>query len=116
MLPVEAQISFFYTDDLEATADFYENIMELPLMKDQGDCRIYRVREGAFIGFCLRDEVDPTGIIICFVSPEVDVWYERLQAKGVVFEKAPSLNPKYNIYHCFLRDPNGYLLEIQRFL
>jgi hypothetical protein len=21
-----------------------------------------------------------------------------------------------NIYHCFLRDPNGYLIEIQRFL
>ncbi|MGC9334228.1 MAG: VOC family protein, partial [Anaerolineae bacterium] len=20
------------------------------------------------------------------------------------------------IYHCFLRDPNGYLIEIQRFL
>ncbi|OQY24133.1 MAG: hypothetical protein DRJ03_06405 [Chloroflexi bacterium] len=26
------------------------------------------------------------------------------------------LNPRYNIYHCFLRDPNGYLIEIQRFL
>ena len=21
-----------------------------------------------------------------------------------------------HIYHCFLRDPNGYLIEIQRFL
>jgi len=35
--------------------------------------------------------------------------------RGVVFDSPPALNPKYNIYHCFLRDPNGYLLEIQRF-
>jgi hypothetical protein len=32
------------------------------------------------------------------------------------FEKPPAANPRYNIYHCFLRDPNGYLLEIRRFL
>ena len=38
-----------------------------------------------------------------------------LQARGVQFDKPPELNPKYAIYHCFLRDPNGYLLEIQRF-
>lgn len=116
MLPFEEQISFFYTRDLEATADFYENVIGLPLAKDQGDCRIYRVSEGAFIGFCLREHVDPTGIIICFVTPDVDGWYEQLYAKGVVFEKAPAVNSGYNIYHCFLRDPNGYLLEIQRFL
>jgi catechol 2,3-dioxygenase-like lactoylglutathione lyase family enzyme len=25
-------------------------------------------------------------------------------------------NRDYDICHCFLRDPNGYLIEIQRFL
>ena len=49
------------------------------------------------------------------VTQEVDRWYEHLRARGVAFEKPPALNPKYNIYHCFLRDPNGYLIEIQRF-
>jgi hypothetical protein len=34
----------------------------------------------------------------------------------VHFEKAPATNEQYKIYHAFLRDPNGYLLEIQRFL
>lgn len=33
---------------------------------------------------------------------------------GIVFEKS-QLNPRYAIYHCFLRDPSGYLIEIQRF-
>ncbi len=34
----------------------------------------------------------------------------NLAAQGVVFEKPPADNPRYGIYHCFLRDPNGYLI------
>ncbi len=118
MLPIDHQISFFYTLDLEVTAHFYEQVMGLPLYKDQGDCRIYQVSEAAYIGFCQREKtpVKPQGIIICLVTPEVDAWYEQLRGQGVPFEKPPTLNRKYNIYHCFLRDPNGYLIEIQRFL
>ncbi len=33
----------------------------------------------------------------------------------VPFEKESAFNPDYKIYHCSLRDPNGYLVEIQRF-
>ena len=34
----------------------------------------------------------------------------------VYLEKPPTLHPDFNIYHCIVRDPNGYLIEIQRFL
>jgi catechol 2,3-dioxygenase-like lactoylglutathione lyase family enzyme len=50
------------------------------------------------------------------VSRDVDGWHQHLAARGVVFEQPPQLNDRYNIYHCFLRDPDGHLLEIQRFL
>jgi catechol 2,3-dioxygenase-like lactoylglutathione lyase family enzyme len=46
----------------------------------------------------------------------VDVWHAYLAERGVAFEKAPALNARYNIYNCFFRDPDGYLLEIQAFL
>ncbi|HEY9804664.1 MAG TPA: VOC family protein, partial [Leptolyngbyaceae cyanobacterium] len=55
------------------------------------------------------------GVIFTLVTQQVDEWYEYLKKLGVEFEKPPTLNEKYNIYHCFLRDPNGYLIEIQRF-
>jgi catechol 2,3-dioxygenase-like lactoylglutathione lyase family enzyme len=45
----------------------------------------------------------------------VDGWCEKLREQGVQLEKEPAYNPEYKIYHCFLRDPNGYLVEIQRF-
>ena len=55
------------------------------------------------------------GLILTLVTSEVDAWHQYLSDRGVGFEKPPSLNPQYDIYHCFLRDPNGYLIEIQRF-
>ncbi len=118
--PIEAQITFLYTHDLAATARFYEDIMGLPLKLDQGSCRIYGVGGEAYIGFCQRSEAassrDEDRVILTFVTPEVDAWYRHLSERGVAVEKPPQVNPKYNIYHCFLRDPNGYLIEIQRFL
>lgn len=110
-------LTFFYTRDLEATGRFYGDVLGLPLARDQGDCRIYRVGAGGFVGFCRRHDTPaaPHGVILTLVTDEVDAWYERLRARGVTFEQAPRLNPAYGIYHCFLRDPNGYLLEIQRF-
>ena len=112
----DAQVTFCYTADFDATTHFYEELLGLPLALDQGACRIYRVREGAFIGVCRRAMApDSDGIILTLVSDDVDGWHRRLAERGVVFENAPAFNPEFNIYHCFLRDPNGYLIEIQRF-
>jgi catechol 2,3-dioxygenase-like lactoylglutathione lyase family enzyme len=111
---IESQITFLGTADLAATADFYERVLGLELTLDQGDCRIYATREGAFIGFCERG-AHPEGIILTLVTQDVDGWYELLSARGVEFEKPPAHNADYQIYHCFFRDPSGYLIEIQRF-
>jgi catechol 2,3-dioxygenase-like lactoylglutathione lyase family enzyme len=39
----------------------------------------------------------------------------ELEARGVVFDKAVSYNPDSDITHAFLRDPDGHLIEVQRF-
>ena len=72
----------------------------------------------AHIGFCQRPAaIGTTGnVILTLVTPEVDAWYEQLSGQGVGFEKKPAVNPAYNIYHCLALDPDGYRVEIQRFL
>ncbi len=116
MNPFDALITFCYTSDLEQTASFYENTLGLPLVLDQGGCRIYRVSERAHLGFCGRRQAGrPEGVILTLVTHDVDGWYAHLCRLGVDFEHAPRHNEEYRIYHCFFRDPNGYLLEIQRF-
>ena len=115
-VPFDDLVTFCYTSRFKETIKFYEEVLGLPLVLDQGRCRIYRVSENGYLGFC-RDTDPPStqGIIITLVTDDVDEWYENLIAKGVEFEKNPRHNPDFRIYHCFLRDPNGYLIEIQRF-
>jgi catechol 2,3-dioxygenase-like lactoylglutathione lyase family enzyme len=118
---VEQQVTFFYTHDLDASREFYEQKLGLELWLDQGTCRIYTVSGSAYLGLCQASETSPpspenqSSVIFTLVTQQVDEWFEYLQERGVKFEKPPTLNKKYNIYHCFLRDPSGYLIEIQRF-
>jgi catechol 2,3-dioxygenase-like lactoylglutathione lyase family enzyme len=118
---VEKQVTFFYTHDLDASREFYEQKLGLELWLDQGTCRIYTVNGSGYLGLCQTSETsapspeNQSSVIFTLVTQQVDEWFEYLQERGVKFEKPPTLNKKYNIYHCFLRDPSGYLIEIQRF-
>ncbi|MBT3389322.1 MAG: VOC family protein [Chloroflexi bacterium] len=115
---ISEQITFLYTRDLAVTSHFYEQIIGLTLWLDQGTCRIYQITESALLGFCQRPDAQNQhpGVIFTLVTSDVEGWYAMLVARGVEFEHPPRVNPQYNILHCFLRDPNGYLIEIQRFL
>lgn len=118
--PIDQQVTFLYTTDLETMARFYAGVLQLPLVLDQGSCRIYRSSGSSFIGICARAQpVDSAGVIVTLVSDDVDAWYDYLRAQPVdapfSIEKPPTFNAQYNIYHLFLRDPAGYLVEIQTF-
>ena len=114
--PFEQSVCFFYTADLKATQHFYQDTLGLPLVLDQGPCMIFQVSTDGFVGFCTHREPAPTdGLIITLATADVETVYEELQAKGVVFEKELAYNKRFNITNAFLRDPNGYLVEIQRF-
>ena len=120
---IDKQVTFLYTDDLQKSATFYEEKLGLKLWLDQGSCRIYTVSNSGYLGICQTNDAskgkfaqgEQGNIIFTIVTQEVDEWYKYLQSKGINFEKPPEYNEKYKIYHCFLRDPNGYLIEIQRF-
>lgn len=117
-LPISHQIAFFFTYDLEKTARFYTKTMQLQLVLKQKDCCIWRVTQTSFIGFCERENVPlapPDNSIFSLVTDDVDGWFKRLSKKGVKFEQTPVLNPDYQVYQCLFRDPNGFLIEIQRF-
>ncbi len=114
---IQQQVTFLHTAVLAETAVFYQTILGLPLVLDQGVCQIFQAAPNAFLGFCQHLEAaKPEGVILTLVADDVDGWHDYLRAQGVPIEKPPTLYERFNIYHCFFRDPNGYLLEIQRFL
>lgn len=111
-------IFFLGTDDLTKTADYYLNVLNLTLYKDQGICQIYNISNDCKIGFCTHMSItrETKSPILTFVTEDVDKIYEELLNRGAKISQPPQKNLKFKIYHFFMEDPNGYTIEIQKFL
>lgn len=113
----EQQVTFLLVADLEASSRFYRDLFGLQTVLDQGDCRILRVTDTAFLGICERPHrPDTSSVLVTLVTDRVDEEHERLMASGITCEQEPQVNAKYNVYHAFYRDPDGFLVEVQQFL
>lgn len=106
-------IIFFKTNKLDTLKEFYVNEVGCDIWLKQADCIIFKFGNMLF-GFCDREVVDTGGMITFFyeTQSEVDVMYEKLSS---IAEALPSMNPKYDIYHFFAKDPEGRAIEFQWF-
>ncbi|MFV9672339.1 MAG: VOC family protein [Acidimicrobiia bacterium] len=115
-MTADAQITFLPSSDLARSRAFYEGVLGLRLVTDQGTCHIYRVTNEAFIGACLKETVLSTdGVIVTLVTDDVDEWCNRIIAAGGRIDRGPDHNDRFGIYHAFLQDPDDNVLEVQRF-
>ena len=111
-------ITFLGTNDLKLTSQFYQNVLGLTVYKDQEVCVIFNITNQSKIGFCkhipvVHDEKNP---ILTFVTERVDEIYKEITNSGIHIPEKPKINQKFNIYHFFFKDPNGYTIEIQKFM
>ena len=115
----DGQITWVYCNDLDTTCAFYADDLGLTLWRDAGAARIYRITDGALIGVCQTFEdrvIEPRGGMITLLTDDVDGWYARLKSRGAELRGTPADLPQFGIYSFFCKDPNGYVIEIQRFL
>ncbi|AFK06311.1 MULTISPECIES: VOC family protein [Mesotoga] len=114
---IENSIVFFGTEDLGLTNSFYVSLLGLKLYKDQNSCQIFLTQGGGMIGFCNHLNLDSqrNNSIITLLTNEVDEFYRKLKDAGVTCSE-PTVSQEFKIYHFFTKDPNGYRLEIQKFL
>lgn len=105
---------FLFVADLDRSAAFYESL-GLEVLIDQGSCRILGAGGTLMIGLCGDRAPSPDGVIFTLVTDRVEAVCGELASQGVVFEQEPRYSEMYAITHAFLRDPDGYLVEIQRF-
>jgi len=113
----DAFLTFLPTHDLDAADAFYRGVLGLELARDQGTCRVYRVREGAYVGFCLGSPVIPAEhrVFVTIVVRDVRTAYDDLTARGARPETPVEHVPAFAITRFLVRDPHGYLVEVQRF-
>lgn len=107
-------VTFIRCVDLDRAQEFYGGLLGLELVLDQGACRIFRVSSSGFLGVCSGDPA-PDGLIVTLVARDVRQRCDELARRGVTFEKPVTYNPDFDITHAFVRDPDGHLVEIQRF-
>ena len=115
-MEISSAIHFYGTKDVSVCDDFYINRLGFQLFKDQGVCHIYQLTESSLIGFCEHIPVvcqDRSPIITLIVD---DVWAVYRELKSWCDISEPVISEKFSIEHFFAKDPNGYTLEVQRFL
>lgn len=111
-------ITFVPVADLAASCHFYTTVLLLRQVVDQDGIAILESAPGGYLGLCQSDDpfVANERMILTLVTEQVEAWHTRLQAQGVPTDAPPRENPRFRIYHFFARDPDGYRIEIQRFL
>jgi lactoylglutathione lyase len=118
---VRELITFFYYHDVDQAAKFYRDIMGFELVIDQGFAKIFRVANSAYVGVVDESKgahranpIKPVELTVIVSDP--DAWYAYLIAKGVQPISEPRTLEALNLRMFLLHDPEGYLIEVQKFL
>ncbi len=116
---IKQQITFMGTHDLEQSATFYREIIGLEVVLKQKDCVVFRITSNSFLGLCHRTKLPKDKakiVVISMVTDDVDSWHAHLVSQGIRIHQELATNQDYQIYNFFIKDPDGYLLEFQKFL
>jgi predicted enzyme related to lactoylglutathione lyase len=118
---VKGLITWLYYKDLPKAIHFYEEVMGFERVVDQGWSKIYKIRNGAYVG--LVDESkgyhrahEAKPVILCMNVHDADAWWNKLKENGVELEEQPEESERLKIKVFMFKDPEGYVIEIQESL
>lgn len=118
---IDGLMACLYYEDVERTTKFYTEIMGFKTIRDQGWFKILKINEGKFMclvdgkkGFHKASPAKP--VMITFMVNDVDAWHRHLKKHGVELLGEPNDYQDLGIRMFMLKDPEGYVLEIEKFL
>ena len=114
---IKSCITFLPVTDIKKTVEFYRDIIGLKVDKDEGNCVIFSCGEG-YWGFCSYNDGRKLPIGVCMSlnlenNEEVDSEYHRISKLGIEATK-PVKHPNFPVYSFFMKDPDGYTVELQK--
>jgi len=106
---------------MQPVARFYEELLGLELVEDQGWTKIYRVHGSAYLGIVAGERGfhsprDENAVLVTLVVSDAAHWFAKLQDVGAALLSELEDKEEIGIRRFFLKDPGGYTLEIQQFL
>jgi predicted enzyme related to lactoylglutathione lyase len=118
---VRGVITWLYYRDLPRAQRLYEEIMGLNMEVDQGWSKIYKIREGAYVGlvdgaygYHKANNIKP--VILCLNVKDANLWYKKLKENGLEIEELPRESERLKVRVFMFKDIEGYTIEIQETL
>lgn len=120
-LGVHATVLWLYYDDLGPIQEFYEALLAVDLLVDQGWAKVYSASPTGFIGLVdasrgLHQATSDKAVTISFFTEDVDGWLDRVQTLGVELRTGEIGMESDRVRTLVGYDPDGYFLEWDTFL
>lgn len=121
-LAFHASITWLYYQDLLAMQNFYEDVLGLELVADQGWTKIYKATNTGFIGLVderrgMHDFTEDKAVNVSFIMKDLDGWFDYVKSKAPFSLRSTEIGEgpdgKYRAFVGF--DPEGYFMEFDRF-
>lgn len=114
-------ITFLYYKNFEKAKLFFEEILNLELVMDQGFAKVYKISGSSFIGCVKKSEgsIDTKhsgGTLISLTSRNVEIEFERIRKYRLPFVSELKVIEKIPLKSFFFKDFEGHDFEIQEFL
>lgn len=121
-LGIRATVFWLYYDDLGPPQRFYEELLGVDLLVDQGWAKVYKASRSGFIGLVdgahgLHQATEEKGVTLSLFTSDVDAWLERVRELGIVELRTPEITDESDRVRVFVGyDPARYFLEWDTFL
>ncbi len=121
-LGFNSTITWLYYKDLQAMEKFYQEVMGLPLVVDQGWAKVYQSSETGYIGLVderrgMHNFTEKKAVNVSFIMEDLDGWFNYVKESRVfpLRSEEVGIGPE-NKYRAFVGyDPEGYFMEFDTF-
>lgn len=120
-LLVQATVLWLYYQDVPAIEDFWEELLGVDLMVDQGWAKVYQASATGFIGPVdgsrgLHSATEEKAVTVSFFTDDVEAWLDRARTLQLEL-RTPELTDESGRVSVFVGyDPEGHFLEWDTFL
>ena len=120
-LGVQGNVIWLYYKDLAEAQRFYQDVLELNLLVDQGFAKVYSSSKTGFIGLVdeaqgLHRFTEKKSVTVSFFTDDVQKWYRHLLEIKVKFHTPSIMIESDAVEVLVVYDVGGYYVEFDRFL
>ena len=121
-LGIRATVMWLYYRDIPAMMAFYESLLGVELVVDQGWAKVYQVAGSGFLGLVdgakgLHQTALEKCVTVSFFTEDVEGWFARASARDDLRLRTPAIGDESGKVRIFVGyDPEGYFLEWDTFV